>query len=499
MIELTVFFTGAAVMALEVLGTRVLSPSFGSGLYVWAALISVTLVALALGYFAGGWLADRRPTRRAMFTILLVGAATVGVSVLAAGGVLGAAERLGLRSGALVGAVALFGVPLALLGMITPYSVRLRTAQVGNVGHVAGRLYALGTIGSVCGTLGTAFWVIPSIGHRTAMLGIAVALALWAAGGLVGATRRGAAAAGVVALALAGLAFAGQTPVAIPGVVYDDDGPLGRITVLDRRYGDGYEERLFLLDGACQTHMPAEPTGEVACEYVRTFDLMRQWRPDASRAFLIGLAGGAHVRLLGGHGFAFDVADIDPRAMHVATEYFSLPHGDRVHLYPEDGRRCLRRLAASGKRYDVVIIDMLTIDAVPVHLYSREALEEARDAMTPDGIVGVNTSLVFDADGERASASIHRTLREVFPYVCCYAAHHDARNRTENRIFFASRAPFGELVGDDLLERERSFRPDEGVVLTDDHNPFDVLLATTSDRFRLAFRRQFPSIARAGW
>lgn len=499
MIELTVFFTGAAVMALEVLGTRVLSPSFGSGLYVWAALISVALVALSIGYFAGGWLADRRPTHRAMFTVLLVGAATVGLSVLVAGGVLGAAEQLGLRAGSLVGAAALFGVPLALLGTITPYSVRLRTAQLGNVGHVAGRLYALGTIGSVVGTLGTAFWVIPSIGHRTAMLGIAVALALWAAIGLLGATRRGAAVAAGVALALVGLAFAGGAPPALPGVVYDDDGPLGRITVLDRRYDDGYEERLFLLDGACQTHMPEEPTGEVACEYVRTFDLMRQWRPDASRAFLIGLAGGAHVRLLGRHGFDFDVADIDPRAMHVATEYFNLPHGDRVRLHLEDGRRCLRRLAAAGARYDVVIIDMLTIDAVPVHLYSREALEEARDAMTPDGIVGVNTSLVFDVDGERASASIHRTLREVFPHVRCYAAHSDARSQTENRIFFASRAPLGPAVGEGLPDRERTFADDTGIVLTDDHNPFDVLLATTSDRFRLSFRRQFPGIAHAGW
>lgn len=501
MIELTVFLTGAVIMALEILGTRVLNPSFGSGLYVWSALITVTLVSLSLGYFVGGMLADRMPTRRALFGLLVVAAATLGLVVVAAAPVLAAAEGLGLRGGALMGAFALFGLPLAILGMVTPFSVRLRVEEVSRVGNVAGRLYAIGTVGSVVGTLGTSFWLIPNVGHRTALIALAVVLAAWA-GALFFASRavRGGAVAAIVAAALVGLGFAAPDVEALPHVVFDEDGYLGRVIVLDEHYESGYVERLFLLDGACQTHMPPDSSGPVMCEYVRTFDLMRAWKPEPKDVYLTGLAGGAHVRLLGEHDVRFDVADIDPRALMVAREFFDMPFPKNVSLYREDGRMALRRMVADGRRYDYVITDLLTIDAVPTHLYTKEAFEEVKAALKPGGVFGVNTALVFDDDGRLASRSIHRTLAAVFPHVRCFAAHHDAASKTENRVFFASESPLTGAIPEAAAERERRFEAgDEGLLFTDDYCPFDVLLSSTSDAFRQMFRRSFPAIARAAF
>ena len=398
MIELVVFVTGAVVMALEILGTRVLNPSFGSGLHVWSALITVTLVALAAGYFLGGLVADRWPRRPVLFGLLAGVAGLLLLVVLVAPPLLRATEGLGIRLGALVGALIVFGWPLLGLGMVTPFAVRLRTRDVTRVGHVAGRLYALGTVGSVVGTLTTSFVLVPYVSHRTVLLLLAGVLASLAAVGLLLA-RRVKPAAVVVLVFTVGLALLSSwspraTP--IPGVLYDSDGILGRLTVLEKTYADGYTERLFLVDGGCQTHLPPDPDDGVDCEYIQLFGLLDFWRGRGRNCFLIGLAGGAIVRLLGPYGVAFDVADIDPRSLHVATTYFRSLEDVECTFYLEDGRRQLRQM---DRRYDYVVIDMLTIDAVPFHLYSREAFEEARDRLKPDGILALNTSLTWDAHG----------------------------------------------------------------------------------------------------
>jgi spermidine synthase len=494
LIELVVFATGAAIMALEILGTRVLNPAFGSGLYVWAALITVTLVSLAAGYFLGGLAADRWPSRRALFAIPLVTAGLLLVIVGVASPVLGVLEGLELRLGSLLGAFTLFGLPLGLLGMVTPFSVRLRTRELARLGHVAGRLYALGTVGSVAGTLVTAFLLIPNVGHGTVLLLLAVLLAaLGGVGiGLAGRPGRGAAAALILGAGALALGLARPAPTAIPGVLYDTEGLLGRITVLERTYDDGYRERLFLLDGACQTHLPPDPDAGVDCEYIRLFDLMTRWHPVAENCYLIGLAGGAIVRLLGKWDLTFDAADIDPRSFQVARRYFHTIEGHRVNFFLEDGRRQLRRM---DRRYDYIVIDMLTIDALPFHLYSREAFEEARDHLGPGGILALNSSLTFDRAGEFSSLSMYRTLKAVFPHVRCYRAHVDREFRTENRVFFASMSPFeGDPEVDPEAPQRVFFGETGGMVYTDAFNPYDVLLGSTSDVYRRMFREVFPEI-----
>ncbi len=498
MIEVIVFVTGAVIMALEILGTRVLNPSFGSGLYVWSALITVTLVSLAFGYYLGGLAADRWPRRGVLYGLLVLAAGLVLLVGVGAGPVLRATESLDLRIGSLVGAFTLFGLPLLCLGMVTPFAVRLRTREVERLGHVAGRLYALGTVGSVAGTLTTSFVLIPSVGCRTVLVLLAGILVLLGGVGF-GLSRRLRAAAGILVLGgAAGAAFLllKPDPAAVPGVVYDSEGILGRLTVVERTYDDGYIERFFLIDGACQTHLPRDPADGVDCEYIRTFELLTRWKPVARDVFLTGLAGGALVRLLKDYDLAFDVADIDPRSIRVAREQFGLDPSIPLEFFLEDGRRLLRR---RSKTYDYIVIDMLTIDAVPFHLYSREAFEEARDHLKPGGILALNSSLHLDGDGELSSRSLYRTLKAVYPHVRCYNAHVDPANRIENRIFFASMTPLAGDPDPDPMAARRVYLNDAGArIYTDDANAFDVLLSSTSDVYRREFRRLFPEITLGG-
>ena len=214
-----VTITGGVVLAIEILGTRVIGTFYGSSLYVWAALLSVTMVCLAIGYATGGRLADRVP--RAWMLHLLVFLA--GASVLLVGPMRGVLapfnESFGLAWGAIASAMVMFFLPLTLLAMAGPYVIRLRARVVARVGSTSGAVYALSTIGSVAGVLVVVFWGIPQLGTRGSLLACSAALMALGALGLAAATRGRAAPVVLLATgatfpdALAGAAAAGEVGV----------------------------------------------------------------------------------------------------------------------------------------------------------------------------------------------------------------------------------------------------------------------------------------------
>ena len=175
MLYATVSVTGAAVMMLELLGTRIIGPFYGVSLYVWSALISVALIALALGYYLGGLVADRAGRFRISHAISLA-ALSAATIPLASRPVLLATDALGLRAGAFVSALVLFTVPLTFLGMISPQVIKLSTRRLDRVGLASGSVYAVSTVGSVVGTLLLGFFLLPVLGSRAILYGVSAAL-----------------------------------------------------------------------------------------------------------------------------------------------------------------------------------------------------------------------------------------------------------------------------------------------------------------------------------
>ncbi len=169
------FITGAVVMGFEMLGSRYLNPFFGSGIYTWAALISTVLAALTAGYFFGGWMADRNPKPSGLGWLIVAGSAYLAFIPLFADGMLDMLSAMlgGLsdqrefeRWGSIAGAMLLLFVPLALLGVYSPYAIRLTLRATARSGTVAGRIYGISTLGSIFGTLFTTFYLIPAMGSR---------------------------------------------------------------------------------------------------------------------------------------------------------------------------------------------------------------------------------------------------------------------------------------------------------------------------------------------
>jgi hypothetical protein len=162
------FATGAIIMGFEMLGSRYLNPYFGSGIYTWAALISSVLAALALGYFVGGWLGDRRPSPLVLGTCIIASAAYMMcvplISEATFDDIFRAIEDP--RFGSIVAAVVILLPPLMILGFYSPFAIRLILLDTAHSGRVSGRIYGVSTIGSIFGTLFTTFYLVPNIGTR---------------------------------------------------------------------------------------------------------------------------------------------------------------------------------------------------------------------------------------------------------------------------------------------------------------------------------------------
>lgn len=176
---------GAAVLSIEILGTRVLGPFYGVTIYLWSALITVTLLALSIGYVLGGRLADKNPGMRRLCILILIAGILILLIPLIKRPVLVFAEPLGLRLAVLVAALILFSIPLTLLGMISPLLIKIRTTHLNVVGSTVGGLYAISTIGSVVSALCTGYLLIPYFGVNRLLLVTGLSLVLVALPGLL--------------------------------------------------------------------------------------------------------------------------------------------------------------------------------------------------------------------------------------------------------------------------------------------------------------------------
>lgn len=473
-----VIISGASVLAIELLGTRVIAPFYGASLYLWSALISVTLAALSLGYAVGGRWADRGPkvTRFA----LVIGLAGIWIALVPwlKVPVLAAAETLGLRTAVLVTATVLFFPPLMLLGTVSPYAIRLMASSLKVVGTTAGNLYAVSTVASVAAALATGFVLIPNVGVYRLIFWIGFALVATSLFGLV-IGRRMAAALLPLLLAAGALLAYGRTPA----LTADPEG--GLIAVRQSAYGeirvvDWEETRYMLLDGG--THTIIDPvTFESFFPYVRVLDIPRAFYDEPGAMLLVGLGGGSVAKAYAHDGWRVEAVEIDPVVDEIAHEYFGLRPSE-AEVYAMDGRQFL---ITHDQSYDIIILDAFGSSSIPFHLVTVEAFALVRSRLNRGGILALNLEAVGwdDIIVRSLAATAGRTFAHVvvLPIV-------EPPNETGNLIILASDRELDLPIelplpqGRFTPEYDRAHAWDNrfavdtaGVpVLTDDLNPIDV-------------------------
>lgn len=217
-------------MALEILGSRFLAPYFGSTLFVWGSLIGVVLAALSLGYYYGGKASDRNPDFHTFSLIIFLAGAYVLSTALTSPTLFEfvLALRLGERYGPLLASFLLLAIPSFLLGIVSPYSVKLGARTFSRVGSVAGSLYSISTAGSIIGTFVTVFVLIPQFGVMKILFGVSIVLMSVSLLGLTNKVR----AVVIMVISLA-IALAVSEPVQAGGVIYEKDTPYHHLIVMD--------------------------------------------------------------------------------------------------------------------------------------------------------------------------------------------------------------------------------------------------------------------------
>lgn len=172
------FIEGGALMAVEIAGAKLVAPFYGNSLYVWAAVLALTLGGLATGYFLGAAVSRRYPTMKALFIIVLVAAMLVAAMPWTAAAIMEATLGLELRAGITIACLVFLFPPLACFGMVSPLIIRLASVEENTAGHVAGKVYAISTLGGILATALVAFYTIPFLGLWQTLLATAVLLAV---------------------------------------------------------------------------------------------------------------------------------------------------------------------------------------------------------------------------------------------------------------------------------------------------------------------------------
>jgi spermidine synthase len=488
-IFLTVFLTGAAVMVIELLGTRLVAPFYGASLYVWSSLISVTLIALAVGYFAGGRWADRARRVGLAAIVSAAGVCTLLIPWLARP-VLLATETLGLRGGAFTSALLLFFPSLALLGMVGPFAVKLATSRLEGVGSGAGTIYAVSTVGSVLGTLVLGFFLFPLVGSRTILVGLGLGLlALGLLAALAERRRFDRSLTASALLAALGLGL-------MPGAAALEPSAFGNGTFVvqserESLYGwvrviDEPRRNLRLLSADASVIGAANISDGVSrLGYQDIVGLIPALAGGMKKALLIGQGAGHMATVLEhNYGIATDTLEIDPAVAAAATDWFGFkPSGKAI---VGDARYEIRRLQGP---YDLIIHDCFTGGSEPTHLLTVEALGELRSLLADGGLIALNFVAFGDQGRNPALASVARTLGTVFPHYRVFAA--EPGKDFDDFILLAGMRPLEiqspplEAAQADWL-RQRAFEVDagRGTVLTDDFNPLEHLQVRKAEHYR---------------
>lgn len=419
-LKLLVFVSGAVLMGLEIVGSRMLAPYFGNSVFVWGSLISLFLIALSVGYYIGGLVSDRRPSRVLLNLIVLAVGASMFLMAAVAAPVCDAVARLelGERGGPMLASSVLFLLPSIGMGMTSPFAVRLATHAVASVGKTAGTLYALSTLGSIAGTMLTTFVLIPAVGAEAILKGLAATLI---AVGVItfpfaslGAGVRGAA----VALAATAACIYGIAPTRAsltPGAVVqvDTGTPYHNIMVVDDPIGNYRSLRFDQFD---ESRISLDPPYASLSQYTKYFHLAFLLKPKIRRALFIGAGGGVGPRAFHMHDptMEIDVVDIDAKVLEVARSHFYLDDAPNIRLHAVDGRSFVRE--APPEHYDAIFLDAFTIGGrIPFHLVTREFIELCRSRLTPGGVFLMNINSAAEGPKSEIFRSMYKTLASVFP------------------------------------------------------------------------------------
>jgi spermidine synthase len=450
-----VFFGGFASLATEIIGPRLIASLFGSTTLIWAIIISITLIGLALGYFLGGRV-SRRHARWVLPTVLIANALWLMAVSWLVWTIPNRYAGLGVQN-ILVTALAAFFVPSTLFGTISILAITLlslsRSAE--EMSKLVGGVYAVSTVGSVLGAVSAAFFFIPWVGLTASLRLFAIGLVLFSGYFLFRRTLVAPGAALAVCLFVALPSFQWSSTYRLVAQaegyyetirIYTDDESFIRLHL-----GDTYESEMDLK------------TREPNFRYAKTM-LSLAGDVAGKHVLCIGGAGHAIARALENRGATVVEVEIDPVVVKMSDQYFGPLRGTVV---VQDGRTYVNQ--SPPAQFDYVFVDAFNGAAsVPPQLTTLEFFQAVRRVMKPTGQMLYNFIGAPSGKKSESFGALARTIADAFVDARMAAA---GGQITQNIIFAASASPIPGTADGQL-----SPAPRDGFLLTDDLNPIDVLI-----------------------
>lgn len=486
----TAAITGAAILIVEILGAKMLSPYVGTSHFVWTAQIAVTLLSLATGYYFGGWLVDRSMRLSRIYYCIAAAAVYLALTILVVEDVAYAFVRLNLAIGALVSSAVLFFVPLTLLAAVGPFFVRVLALSFHTIGSQVGRLSALSTVGSVLGTILIGYVLIPFLPNSVTMFLTAGVLLAVCAAYFIGWSRKDATRlallTGITVLLSGGGIWREQSrTMANVTELYHRNSDYGLLQVIESKRAP---KRWYLNDFLVQNSYDFEQKKSLSLFTYMLHLLARGYTPELRSALCIGLGVGIAPMKLAEDGAQVDAVEINPGVVEVGRRFFDLDP-TKMNLTIGDGRYFL---IATPKKYDAVLLDAFLGDSSPSHLMTREAFGAIRNVLNPNGVLVINSFGDFQPGKSYFMGSLFKTLTDVFATVRIHA------NGNGNVFFVASDARELALrpvaltqVHPELVREVESclnavVTPPsvDGRVLTDDFNPVEFFDAPNREAHR---------------
>ena len=429
---ITVFLTGAAVLIFEIAAVRLLAPYFGSSLYVLSSVLSTVLLALSLGYYFGGRLADRVPHYLPLYTI--IGSAGIMMLLLQLISLYllpFSNQVFGLATGPLFLSFLLFFIPAFLLGIDSPFVIKLLSQNKadGHDGAVVGSTFFWSTIGSIVGSISAGFYFIPYIGLNATISYVSLTLILWSiiAGYIQSKTTPAGAddiklpfprfimVAAALALGLvlgnATLNFTPRTSTEI--TLYRADAFYSNLHIFDRTYGTTTYR--FLKNDINNSSAIIPGSQDIVFPYAQFADVFMSNKPDAKNYLVLG--GGSYTIPRAIHyrypTLPITVVETEGRLYSLAKEFFELPDTSLITNYEMDARVFLQSTTTT---YDAVFSDVMNSGHfLPPHLSTVEFFETMRTSLSPDGIAVINFIGSLPNEDISLTGSMIKTITHVFP------------------------------------------------------------------------------------
>ncbi|MCX7699138.1 MAG: fused MFS/spermidine synthase [Candidatus Goldbacteria bacterium] len=465
---ITSFIIGAVILILEILGTRIIAPYYGSSIFVWASLIGITLVSLAIGYFLGGFFADKYKKPDLMYIFIFTGATWMIILPYIAKPVISMTDFLGLRLGTFVSSVILFAIPLLLFGTVSPYLVKLCANDTNNIGITAGILYGISTIGSFIGAILTGFFLIPFLGINLIINISGSILILLVIIWYIYIKEKKIILFILLIFFIRFVATTTPQPESRGKLLFEKDGHYGKIKVVDYN-----NYRAFFIDGALQSMYDIN-TQQHFLQYIDVMLQAIDFFGKPNDILIIGLGGGSIDNRLKNLKVNVDNVEIDPVIEYVARKYFNFTGNSII----ADGREYLRK---TSKKYDVIFTDVYSGYSLCPYLFTREAFFLMKSVLNPNGILAVNTvaHISINEKGQIIHDDLYTfiywTLKSVFKNVYMQADQYGFTNI----IYFASDRSL------DIGNKYINIKPEKKEkIFTDNYNPIEFLASGIMEKWR---------------